>query len=395
MALTRRTFALSTAAAALLPRAASAATKFPGVTDTEIRIGSTGPLSGPAASWSTVNKVVRALFESVNAAGGVNGRQLKLILLDDGYSPPRTVEQTRKLVEVEQVSFVTAQIGSAPGLAARRYLNDAKVPQLFACSGADAWIDEIRTYPWSLGWAPLYSDEGRAAGKWIAANKPGAKVAILYQNDEAGRGYLRGLKEGLGAASPGLLRAESYESTDPSVDSQIVSLQSTGADVLALSCNPKTSVQAIRKSQDTWRPQMFMNSSMTSVAQVLTPAGLERAKGALSFAFAKDPTSPAWANDPGVRDFNAMMDKFGAGLPHDALAALGASLGATVVQLVRQCGNDLSRENLVKQTMAIDLDVPMLLPGVRIHTTPQNRHPVRELRAQRFDGTSWTLVAQK
>jgi ABC-type branched-subunit amino acid transport system substrate-binding protein len=396
MNIPRRTFTLSMAAAALpaVRPALAQPAAIPGVTDKEIRIGSTGPLSGPAAAWSAVNKAMRAGFDSVNAAGGINGRQIRFILLDDGYSPPRTVEQTRKLVEVEQVAFVTAQIGSATGMAARKYMNEAKVPQLFMASGADAWLDDIDKFPWTLGSFPLYSDEGRAIGRHLLAAKPGARVGVLYQNDDAGRSFLRGLKEVLGNTKA-IVREESYETTDPTVDSQVVSLQSAGADTLVMSANPKSAVQAIRKSQESWRPQLYMTQPTASISQVLTPAGLERSKGAICFNFVKDPSDPVWANDRGVQEFNATMDKHGQGLPRDTLTALGAYLGSCVVQLVRQCGNDLSRENLLRQTMALDLEVPMLLPGLRVKTGPQNRHPLRELRPMQFDGTRWALLDRR
>ncbi|WP_326537429.1 ABC transporter substrate-binding protein [Pseudorhodoferax sp.] len=395
MSLQRRRFtaALATAALPIGFPALAQKRSFPGVTDTEIRIGSTAPLSGPGAPWSNANKTMVAYFAMVNAQGGINGRKVNFMLLDDGYSPPKTVEQTRKLVEREEVAFMTAQVGTVTAASVRKYLNEAKVPQLFVATGADLWIDELNQFPYSLGWMPLYSDEGRAIGRHLLAEKPDAKVSVLYQNDDAGRAYYKGLKEIAGKL---VVRDASYEATDPTVDSQLIGLQQSGADVLCVFGTGKVASQAIRRGHDSrWRPQIYVAQATSSVPQVLQPAGLDKSKGVLCANFAKDLADPVWADDKGMRDVNAMLDQYGPKLMRDTLASLGVGLGLTITQLLRQCGDDLSRDNLLRQTMSLDLDIPTLLPGLRVKTTAKDRHPVRALRIQQFDGATWQLVAAR
>lgn len=365
----------------------------PGVTDTEITIGQTTPLSGPAAGYATVGKALLAYFEMVNAEGGVNGRKIKLIQLDDGYSPPKSVEQTRRLVERENVAFVVAPIGTPTALAVRKYLNDAKVPQLFIASGAAIWDDESDKYPWSVGWQPVYTDEGRATARHILKNIPDAKVAALYQNDDSGKDAIRGLKAELAAAGKKLVAEESHEVSDPTVDSQIVSIKATGANVFVMWGSPKATVQSLRKASDIgWRPQIYINQNSSSVPTVLTPVGLDKVKGVISAAFLKDPADTAWANDAGLATWVKFMDKYNAGAAKDMNAAFGSSIAQTTVQLLKQCGDDLSRENILLQSRRLNLELPMLLPGLSIKTSDTQRHPVRGLRMQQFDGKSWKVM---
>jgi ABC-type branched-subunit amino acid transport system substrate-binding protein len=366
----------------------------PGVTDSEIRIGQTLPLSGPAASYGVGGKAMAAWFESVNAAGGVNGRKLKLIQLDDGYSPPKTMEQTRRLVEREQVAFIAMPIGTATGIAVRNYLNSVKVPQLFIGSGAATWAEDVVKNPWSLGWAPLFTDEGRSFAKRILQSRSNAKIAVLYQNDDAGKDVLRGLKEGLGPAARQIVREDSHEVTDPTVDSQVVSAQASGADVLVMWGSPKATIQALRKANDVgWKPVIYINQNSSSVPMVLTPVGLDKAKGVISAAFLKDPADPTWKDDANLHTWTAFMDKYNAGSPKDYGAVYATCVAQTTVQVLKQCSNDLSRENIVRQTRRLDLELPMMLPGVRIKTSEAQPHPVRDLRLQQFDGASWKLMA--
>lgn len=366
----------------------------PGVTDSEIKIGQTLPLSGPAASYATNGKAMAAWFDLVNAEGGVNGRKLKLVQLDDGYSPPKTVEQSRRLVEREQVAFVALPVGTPTGVAARGYFNSAKVPQLFIGSGAATWVDDVAKFPWSLGWQPLFTDEGRALAKHILQTRPNAKIAVLYQNDDAGKDLVRGLKDGLGAAVKQIVREESHEVTDPTVDSQVVSMQASGADVLVMWGSPKATIQSLRKAHDIgWRPAIYINQNSSSVPTVLTPVGLDKAKGVISAAFLKDPADPTWKNDPGLQAWSAFMDKYNSGAAKDYNAVYGTCVAQTVVQVLKQCADDLSRENIVRQTRRLDLELPMMLPGLRIKTSDAHPHPVTGLRLQQFDGTSWKLMA--
>lgn len=365
----------------------------PGVTEREIKIGQTLPLSGPAASYATTGKALAAWFEYVNAEGGVNGRKLSLVQLDDGYSPPKTVEQSRRLVEREQVAFVVMPVGTPTGVAARSYFNSVKVPQLFVGSGAATWVDDVARFPWSLGWQPLYTDEGRTFAKHILQTRPNAKIAVLYQNDDAGKDLLRGLKDGLGVAVKQIVREESHEVTDPTVDSQVVTMQASGADVLVMWGSPKATIQSLRKANDIgWKPVIYINQNSSSVPTVLTPVGLDKAKGVISAAFLKDPADPTWKDDRNLQMWLAFMDKYNAGAPKDYNAVYGTCIAQTAVQVLKQCGNDLSRENIMRQARRLDIDLPMMLPGVRVKTSDTQPHPVTDLRLQQFDGTSWKLM---
>ncbi|QNN59564.1 ABC transporter substrate-binding protein [Diaphorobacter ruginosibacter] len=366
----------------------------PGVTDREIKIGQTLPLSGPAASYATIGKALAAWFDFVNVQGGVDGRKLLLVQLDDGYSPPKTVEQSRRLVEREQVAFVASPVGTPTGVAARGYFNSAKVPQLFIGSGAATWAEDAAKFPWSLGWQPLFTDEGRTMAKHILQTRPNAKIAVLYQNDDAGKDLLRGLKEGLGVAVKQIVREESHEVTDPTVDSQVVTMQASGADVLVMWGSPKATIQSLRKAHDIgWKPTIYINQNSSSVPKVLAPIGLDKVKGVISAAFLKDPADPTWKDDPGLLAWNAFMDKYNGGAAKDYNAVYGTCIAQTVVQVLKQCGNDLSRENIVRQTRRLDMELPMMLPGLRIKTSDTQPHPVTGLRLQQFDGSSWKLMS--
>lgn len=373
---------------------AAKAKNAPGVTSTEIKMGETLPLSGPAAAYSAMGAAARAYFEMIKDQGGINGRKLTLLQLDDAYSPPKTMEQMRKLVDQERVAFIVAQVGTPTSIVARKYLNQRKVPQLFVGSGAATWADDIEEFPWSLGWQPLYSDEGREMAKHMLAANSKAKIALIYQNDDAGKDFARGLKEGLSGAGKQLALEQSHEVTDPTVDSQVIAAQASGADVFVMWGSPKATAQAIRKAADLgWTPAVYINQNSSSVKHVLTPAGLDKSKGVIAGAFMKDAADPAWNDDKGMQEWKAFMDKYNAGAAKDSMATYGTSIAQTTVQVLKQCGDDLSRENIIKQTMHLDLELPLLLPGLRVKTSPASRHPVRGLRFQQFDGSSWKLMA--
>ena len=393
----KRQFIASIAGAALggvnLFRPALAA-NAPGIDAQEIKMGQTLPLSGPAAAYAATGKVMAGYFARINADGGINGRKLTLVQLDDGYSPPKTIEQSRRLVEREQVAFVVYPIGTPTGLAARSYFNSVKVPQLFVGSGAATWSEEVTKFPWSSGWQPLYTDEGRSFAKHILKTRPDAKIAVLFQNDDAGKDTLRGLKDGLGNAARQIVKEESHEVSDPTVDSQLISMQASGADVLVVWGSPKATIQAIRKIRDIgWNPTVYINQNSSSVPNVLTPAGLDKSKGIISAAFLKDPADPAWKDDRGVQEWMAFMDKFNPGAAKDYFAVYGTCIGQTIVQVLRQCKDDLSRDNILLQSRRLDMELPMFLPGVRIKTSDAEPHPVRSLRLQQFNGTNWTILS--
>jgi branched-chain amino acid transport system substrate-binding protein len=384
--------AVSAAALASGLRPARAA-NAPGVTDAEIKIGQTMPYSGPASAYGVIGKTDVAYCKMINDAGGINGRKLNLISLDDGYSPPKTVEQIRRLVEQEQVAFIFNSLGTPSNYAIRPYLTENKVPQLFIATGAAMWNDP-QHFPWTMGWQPNYQTEAHIFGKNILATKPNAKIGVLYQNDAFGKDYLIGLKDGLGADHAGLIIKEaSYEVSEPTVDSQIVSLQDSGADMLLIAATPKFAAQAIRKSFDIgWTPVRYMTDVSQSVAAVMKPAGLEKSKGVITAVYGKDPTDARWKDDAGYKEYAAFIAKYmtPADLT-DANAVYGMGASATMVQVLKQCGNDLSRENIMKQAANIkDLELPMLLPGAKINTSPDNFSPIRQMQLATFNGESWS-----
>jgi len=369
----------------------------PGVTDTEIKIGQTMPYSGPVSAYATIGKAESAYFEKINAEGGINGRKIKLISLDDGFSPPRTIEQIRRLVEQEEVLLLFQTLGTATNTAIHQYVNAKKVPHLFVATGATKWGDPGH-FPWTMGWQPAYQTEARIYAKFILNTKPHAKIGVLYENDDFGKDYVKGFRDGLGdKAAEMVVAEESYEVTDPTVDSQIIALKSSGADTFFNSANVKAAAQAIRKTYDIgWRPLHILAVVSASVAAVLTPAGLEKSKDLISVGYLKDPTDPQWKTDPGVREWIDWMKKyFPEGNVADVFNVYGYSAAQTLVQVLRQCGDDLTRENVMRQAANIkDLELPMLLPGIRINTSPTDYYPIEQMQLMRFDGQRWVLFGE-
>ncbi len=363
----------------------------PGVTATEITIGQTMPYSGPASSYGTIGKADAAYIAMINDQGGVNGRKIKLISLDDGYSPPRTVEQTRDLVENQNVLLTFNQLGTPTNSAVQRYLNEKKVPQLFVATGATKWGNP-KEFPWTMGWQPTYQTEGEIFAKWLLQNKPDAKIGVLYQDDDYGKDYLTGLKKGLGDKYNKMVVKEvSYETSDPTIDSQIITLQSSGANVFYDVSIPKFAAQAISKAYDIgWKPFHFLNSVSASVSAVLKPAGIEKSIGIVTAEYLKDPTDPQWQNDPGYKAWLAWMNKYYPdGDKLDAFNVYGYSVTQTLIQVLKQCGNDLSRENVMKQAAHLDMSLPMLLPGIKVTTSPTDFYPIKQMQLARFDGKTW------
>ncbi len=392
--LTRRTLLQGTAAASLVPAGRALAADMPGVTASEIRIGNTNPHSGPASAWGVIATAEAAYFQMINDQGGINGRKIAFQSLDDGYSPPRTVAQTRKLVEEDEVSFMFNGLGTACQTAVRQYLNAKKVPQLFVATGADKFGDP-QHFPWTMGWNPSYRTEAAIYGKYLVQEKPNAKVGVLYQNDDFGKDYLLGLKDGMGEHYASMVVKEvSYESTDPTIDSQAISLQSAGVDAVVTAALPKIAAQMIRKIADlNWHPLHIMSNVSVSVAAVLIPAGPEKAIGMLTAAYQKDNSDPRWVNDPGMEEWRGFMKKY---LPSadlaDANFGYGFATAGTMAHVLRQCGDDLSRANVMKQAASISgLQAPTFLPGVLIATSPSNFHPIRAMQMQKWDGAAWQL----
>jgi ABC-type branched-subunit amino acid transport system substrate-binding protein len=382
-------------ASSVLAGAAGAQTKNygPGVTDTEIKIGQAAPYSGPASAYGAIGKTIAAHFRKVNDEGGINGRKINLISLDDSFSPPKTVEVVRRLVESENVLFVHT-IGSSTTAAVRRYLNQNKVPQLFVSSGATKWGDH-ENFPWTIGFNATYQTEGIVYARYLLKEKPGAKVAVLYQNDDFGKDVLAGFKTGLGDKAKTMIVAErSYELTDPMIDTQLISLQASGADVLLNLTTPKFAAMSIRKVYEMgWKPLHILANVSASVGSVLKPAGLEKAVGIVSSAYTKDPTDVAWANDPAMNEWRAFMKKYYPdGSLDDWINVYSQGMAQAMVQTLKQAGDDLSRENVMRQAANLkDLELPSLLPGIRINTGPTDHYPIEQLRLNRFDGKQWVL----
>ncbi len=393
--ITRRSFLHTGAAgAAFLAGARAAHADTPGVTDTEIKIGQTMPYSGPASAYGVIGRVEAAYFKMINEQGGVNGRKINFISLDDAYSPPKTVEQVRKLVEDEKVAFLFNTLGTAPNLAIRQYLNDNKVPQLFVATGAAVFADPEH-FPWTIGFNPNYQTEARIYAKHILATKPDGKIAVLFQNDGFGKDYLTGLKDVLGADKAAMIVKEaSYETSEPTVDSQIVTLQGSGADILIIAATPKFAAQAIRKSFDLgWNATRYVSNVSYSIGAVLKPAGLEKSKGLITGSYGKDVTDAKFKDDPGVLEWKAFSDKYLTPKEYiDLNASYGYGAAQTMVQVLKQCGADLSRDNVLKQAASLKaLQLPMLLDGIVLNTSPTNYSPIRQLQLAQFDGESWKL----
>jgi branched-chain amino acid transport system substrate-binding protein len=384
-------------ALALAAMAPAAAENAPGVSASEIKIGQTMPYSGPVTAYGTLGKGELAFFHMINDEGGVNGRKIRLISLDDGYAPPKTVEQTRKLVEQEGVAFLFSSIGTATNTAIQRYLNDRKIPQLFIGSGASKWGNP-KDYPWTIGGVQAtFRAEARIYTRYILQNKPSAKIGILYQNDDFGKDYVAGVKDVLGDKYAKTVVEATYEFTDPTVDSQVVSLQGAGADALIVAATPKFAAQAIRKVYDIgWKPTFFLSNVSIWVNSVLEPAGVEKAIGIVSSAYVKDPTDPAWDNDPGMQQWRAWMKKY---MPDadqsDQNYVNSYNSGMVLVQVLKQCGDDLSRENIMKQAANIrNLELPMLLPGIKVDTSPTDYYPIEQMQLMRWDGKHWVRFGE-
>lgn len=381
-------------AAALLLSGAAFAQNAPGVTDQEIKVGQTSPLSGPASAYGVIPKVQAAYFKMINEQGGVNGRKIELMTLDDGYSPPKTVEQVRRLIEKERVAFIFNILGTAPNVSVRKYLNDKKIPQLYTAAGASTFGD-YKNYPYTIVLQPSYKDEAKIYVDYLKVNKPDAKLALLTGNDDAGKDYVAGIKEALGPdlVKKMIVAEQTFESTDPTVDSQVIALQASGADALFVHGVSKWASMTIRKVYDIgWKPLFILSATATSVSGVLEPAGLEKAKGLVTAYYLKDPNDPQWANDQGYKDWFAFMKKYYPdGSTSDQLNVYGYTMAQALVQTLKQAGNDLSRENIMKQATNLDIDLPMLLPGIRIKTGPQDYYGIQAQRLMRFNGKTWEL----
>jgi ABC-type branched-subunit amino acid transport system substrate-binding protein len=381
-------------AAIMTATAANAEKKYdPGASDTEIKIGNIMPYSGPASSYGVIGKTEAAYFDKINAEGGINGRKIKFISYDDAYSPPKAIEQARKLVESDEVLLIFQPLGTPSNSAIQKYMNAKKVPQLFVATGATKWGDP-KNFPWTMGWQPNYQSEGRIYAKYILDHFPSGKIAVFWQNDDAGRDQVKGLRDGLGDKANMIIADKSYEVSDPSIDSQIVALHDSGADIFFSWAAPKGSAQAIRKVGELgWKPKFFLANVSTSVAGVLKPASLEFAKDIISTAYLKDPTDPAWKDDPGVQTWRDFMDKYYPdGDKTNSNNVYGYAVAQTMVQVIKQCGDDLTRENIMKQAASIkNFSSDVMLPGIKVNTGPDDFFPIEQMQLMRFDGEAWRL----
>ena len=380
-------------AAALASPATLAQKKYdPGASDTEIRIGNTNPYSGPASAYGTIGKTITAYFKMVDDQGGINGRKINFISYDDAYSPPKTVEMVRKLVEQDNVLFVFQTLGTPSNTAIHKYMNMKKVPQLHVATGASKWNDP-KNFPWTMGWQPNYQTEARIYAKSILQTKPDVKIGVLYQNDDYGKDYLKGLKDGLGDKAAKAIVAEvSYEVSDPTVDSQIVQLQASGANVFFNVGTPKFAAQAIRKAYDIgWKPVQYLNNVSSSIGAVLTPAGLEKSVGIITTAYLKDYSDSQWANDPAVKRWESFMKKYyPTGDLNDSSNMYGYTVARTLEQVLKQCGDNLTRENVMKQAASMKGQyIDTLLPGITITTSDNDYAPIESVQMQRFNGKRW------
>jgi branched-chain amino acid transport system substrate-binding protein len=364
-----------------------------GASDTEIKIGNIMPYSGPASAYGVIGKTEQAYFNKINAEGGINGRKIKFISYDDGYSPPKAVEQARKLVESDEVLVVFNPLGTPSNSAIQKYMNAKKVPQLFVATGATKWNDP-KNFPWTMGWQPSYQSEAHIYAKYLMKEKPDGKIAVLYQNDDFGKDYLKGLKDGFGAKASMIVAEESYETTEPSIDSHIVKLRASGADVFISITTPKFAAQAIKKlAEIDWHPLHIVSNVSASVGGVLQPAGFENAQGMLSAAYAKDGADPQWDNDPGMKKFFEFLKQYyPEGNKLDGSTVYGYGVAQTLVQVLKQCGDDLTRENVMKQAANLkDFETDTLLPGIKINTSPTDFAPISQLKMMRFKGEKWDL----
>ncbi|WP_448034688.1 ABC transporter substrate-binding protein [Bradyrhizobium liaoningense] len=388
----------ATAAVTLTSGAALAQKKYDtGASDTEIKIGNIMPYSGPASAYGLIGKTEEAYFKMINDKGGINGRKINFVTYDDAYSPPKAVEQVRKLVESDEVLAVFNPLGTPSNTAIQKYLNAKKIPQLFVATGATKWNDP-KTFPWTMGWQPSYQSEARIYAKWLMKEKPDAKIAILYQNDDFGKDYLKGTKDGLGAkASSMIIMEESYEISEPSIDGHIVKIKAANPDVLLIYTTPKFAAQTIKKTAElSWKPLQILTNVSISVGSVMKPAGFEASQGVLSAAYAKDSTDPQWANDPGMKRWNEFIDKYMPGADKtDTAMVYGYGAASTLAKALEMCGDDLTRANLMKQAASLkDFAPDTLLPGVKINTSATDFAPISQLQMQRFKGEKWELFGE-
>ncbi len=389
------TLSAATLALALTGGSALAQKKYDtGATDTEIKIGHTIAYSGPASAYGVIGKAIDAYFNKINSEGGINGRKIKFISYDDGYSPPKTVEQIRKLVEGDEVLFTFNTLGTPPNSAIQGYLNKKGVPQLFVATGATKWGDP-QHFPWTMGFQPTYQTEGHIYAKYILQNKPNGKIAIFYQNDDYGKDYVKGLKDGLGAKAASMIVAEeSYEVSEPSIDSHIVKLKSTGADIFYDVTTPKFAAQAIKKIHELeWQPLHILNNVAASVGATMKPAGFDNSQGIISSAYLMDPTDPQWKDNAGMKEWVAFMDKWNATADKtDAGNLYGYTVVRTLVKVLQQCGDDLTRANIMKQAASLkDFEPGTTLPGIKVNTSPTDFYPIEQEQLTRFKGETWEL----
>jgi branched-chain amino acid transport system substrate-binding protein len=387
-------FAAAIIALASTTGAAFAQKKYDtGATDTEIKIGNIMPYSGPASAYGVIGKTEAAYFNKINAEGGINGRKITFISYDDGYSPPKAVEQARKLVESDEVLLIFNPLGTPSNTAIQKYMNARKVPQLFVATGATKWNDP-KDFPWTMGWQPSYQSEARIYAKYLMKEAPNARISVLYQNDDFGKDYLKGLKDGLGAKASMIIAEESYETSEPTIDNHIVKLRASGADVFISITTPKFAAQAIKKlAEIEWRPLHIVSNVSASVGSVLKPAGFENSQGILSAAYAKDGADPQWDNDPGMKKFFAFLEKYDPEANKlDGSVVYGYGAAQTMVKVLQLCGDNLTRENVMKQAASLKNFAPdTLLPGVTINTSPTDFAPIEQLQMMRFKGEKWDL----
>ena len=385
------------ASAALFASSAMAQKKYDvGADDKEIKLGNINPYSGPASAYSAIGKSIGAYFDKVNAEGGINGRKVKYISLDDGYNPAKTVEQARKLVEQDEVLLIFQPLGTPSNSAIHKYMNDKKVPHLFVATGATKWGDP-KTFPWTMGFQPSYQSESKVFAAHLLETKPNAKVAILYQNDDYGKDYLKGFEDGLGDKAKTMIVSKlTYEVTDPTVDSQMVSLKASGADTFFNITTPKFAAQAIKKAAELgWKPVHYLNSVSSSVGSVLTPAGLEASTGIFTAGYIKDPTDPQFQKGKEWDDWVGYMKKYHpTGAMNDNFNVYGYTVAQLMVQVLKQAGDDLTRANVMKQAANLDLVLPMLLPGVNVKTGPDDFYPIEREQMQKFNGKGWELFGK-
>jgi ABC-type branched-subunit amino acid transport system substrate-binding protein len=393
----RRLAAFSTAIILLAASGSStlAQKKYdPGVTDTEIKIGNIMPYSGPASAYSVTGRTEAAYFRKINAEGGINGRKINFISYDDAYSPPKAVEQARRLVEGNEVFLIFGSLGTPSNTAIQKYMNVKRVPQLFVQTGATKWNDP-QNFPWTIGWSPNYQNEARIYAKYILKEKPNARIAVLYQNDDYGKDYVKGLKDGLADKAASMIVAEdAYEVSDPTIDSHIVKMKSLNADVFIDITTAKFAAQAIRKAGEIgWKPLHFLNNVSTSIGAVIRPAGVEKAQDIISVAYLMDALDPQWNDDPGMKAFDEFLaNDFPEGNRADSLVMTGYNMAQTMVQVLKQCGDNLTRENVMKQAANLkNFRTTNLLPGIRINTSPIDFAPIKQVQLRRFKGDRWEL----